>query len=88
MRRPEHPSKHGLYVTYNPGLTVRPSYIVPSVLETLTDAIRAEIEHATEVVATRTARAARGGALLGGAIGGVLFGIVLALGIIIGRIGS
>lgn len=57
-------------------------------LETLTDAIRTEIEHATEVVAARTARAARGGALIGGAIGGVLFGIVLALGIIIGRIGS
>jgi predicted lipid-binding transport protein (Tim44 family) len=58
------------------------------VLESLTDAIRAEIEHATEVVADKTARAARGGALIGGAIGGLLFGIILALGIIIGRIGS
>lgn len=55
-------------------------------LESVTLAIRAEIEHATEVVATRTARAARGGAVIGGIIGGLLFGIVLALGILIGRL--
>jgi uncharacterized membrane protein len=56
------------------------------VLETLTDAVRAEIEHARDVIATQTARAARGGALIGGALGGLVGVVLVALGIIIGKV--
>jgi hypothetical protein len=80
------PPFHSLCLTHNPLVTVRPYGIVGPVLETITDAIRAEIEHATNTVATATARAARGGALIGGALGGILAVVLLALGIIIGKV--
>lgn len=56
-------------------------------LAEMAERIRDEITDATGYVADRAARAARGGALIGGALGGLLGVVLLALGFIIGKVG-
>lgn len=55
-------------------------------LNELTETITEHLDDAGDWIAVRTARAARGGAIIGGTVGAILAILLLAMGFIIGKV--